>query len=41
MGAIINDWLEPLKAEFSKEYYKEFNNLLINKDYNINGYNLL
>lgn len=23
MGAICNDWLEPLKPEFSKEYYKK------------------
>ncbi|MBQ8189796.1 MAG: uracil-DNA glycosylase, partial [Lachnospiraceae bacterium] len=23
MAAISNDWLEPLKPEFSKEYYKE------------------
>lgn len=23
MGQITNDWLEPLKAEFSKEYYKQ------------------
>lgn len=23
MGAITNDWLDPLKAEFAKDYYKE------------------
>ena len=23
MAAICNDWLEPLKPEFSKEYYKK------------------
>ncbi|MDO4294553.1 MAG: uracil-DNA glycosylase [bacterium] len=32
MGAIDNDWLEPLKPEFSKPYYKELYNT-IKKEY--------
>lgn len=31
MGAITNDWLEPLKPEFSKEYYKKLYMTILNE----------
>lgn len=33
MAAISNDWLEPLKAEFSKDYYKELHKKVV-EEYN-------
>ncbi len=33
MAAISNDWLEPLKSEFSKDYYKELHKKVV-EEYN-------